>query len=342
VSVPSRPWRAARALVCNLTEETTLVTIGLPHARRNTTLASRAVRIRWHPCRCRFPAAQIEDAHVSRRDSSDTEAKIRPKLGDRLREVLERDRAQAGAEAGDSQPGWPEQDASDHGFGAPTSGTRRRPAQAYESDGLHTTARGDEARRDQPERDILDDLLELQEQYDREQERARAEALAFEAVRGEHEHGFHESLDPQEALALRASLLGLSTEPLASPEGEGSTSAALFADWIAEEIAELEESSSAPLALSLEEPALASLATLSEIEDVTSVDVNAQAPTAIEVPLGDASAGGREPIQTRTMARLLAGHGYRARALSIYDELLRRNPHQPELRAEAEVLRRSP
>jgi hypothetical protein len=39
------------------------------------------------------------------------------------------------------------------------------------------------------------------------------------------------------------------------------------------------------------------------------------------------------------MARLLAVQGYRKRALSIYDELLARDPHDPALRAEADRLR---
>ena len=47
----------------------------------------------------------------------------------------------------------------------------------------------------------------------------------------------------------------------------------------------------------------------------------------------------REPIRTRTMARLLATHGYYTRALSIYDHLIAREPANAELRAEAELLR---
>ncbi|MEY4582265.1 MAG: hypothetical protein RL701_6968 [Pseudomonadota bacterium] len=48
---------------------------------------------------------------------------------------------------------------------------------------------------------------------------------------------------------------------------------------------------------------------------------------------------GADPIRTLTMARLLAVQGYRKRALSIYDELLARDPHDPALRAEADRLR---
>jgi len=48
---------------------------------------------------------------------------------------------------------------------------------------------------------------------------------------------------------------------------------------------------------------------------------------------------GREPIRTRTMARLLAAQGHRDRALSIYDDLLAKNGADASLREEAESLR---
>lgn len=47
----------------------------------------------------------------------------------------------------------------------------------------------------------------------------------------------------------------------------------------------------------------------------------------------------REPIRTRTMARLLASQGHRSRALSIYDELLAADASDATLREEAEALR---
>jgi hypothetical protein len=50
----------------------------------------------------------------------------------------------------------------------------------------------------------------------------------------------------------------------------------------------------------------------------------------------------REPIRTRTMARLLASQGHRGRALSIYDDLLAANGSDATLRAEAEALRGQP
>jgi len=46
-----------------------------------------------------------------------------------------------------------------------------------------------------------------------------------------------------------------------------------------------------------------------------------------------------EPIRTRTMAKLLAGHGYKSRALAIYDHLIERAPNDASLRAEAAALR---
>lgn len=48
----------------------------------------------------------------------------------------------------------------------------------------------------------------------------------------------------------------------------------------------------------------------------------------------------REPIRTRTMARLLASQGHRTRALSIYDELIAADASDASLRDEAEALRR--
>lgn len=47
----------------------------------------------------------------------------------------------------------------------------------------------------------------------------------------------------------------------------------------------------------------------------------------------------REPIRTRTMAILLASQGHRRRALSIYEELLAKEPEDAILRAEVEALR---
>jgi hypothetical protein len=48
-----------------------------------------------------------------------------------------------------------------------------------------------------------------------------------------------------------------------------------------------------------------------------------------------------EPIRTRSMARLLALQGHRARALKIYDALLAANGSDETLRAEADALRRA-
>jgi hypothetical protein len=47
----------------------------------------------------------------------------------------------------------------------------------------------------------------------------------------------------------------------------------------------------------------------------------------------------REPIRTRTMAKLLASQGHRQRALSIYDHLLAQDPSEPGLEQEASALR---
>jgi len=47
----------------------------------------------------------------------------------------------------------------------------------------------------------------------------------------------------------------------------------------------------------------------------------------------------KEPIRTRTMAKLLASQGHRARALSIYDFLIAKSPHDEALVAEADLIR---
>ncbi|HEY6878006.1 MAG TPA: hypothetical protein VI299_08295 [Polyangiales bacterium] len=56
---------------------------------------------------------------------------------------------------------------------------------------------------------------------------------------------------------------------------------------------------------------------------------------------GDEQEPKGEPINTRTMARLLATQGYKPRALAVYRELLKRSPDDPVLRAELEALMNS-
>lgn len=67
------------------------------------------------------------------------------------------------------------------------------------------------------------------------------------------------------------------------------------------------------------------------------------APPPIAAALAPADDGdaGEEPIRTRSMARLLAGQGHRARALKIYDALLAADASDEALRAEADALRRA-
>jgi hypothetical protein len=64
------------------------------------------------------------------------------------------------------------------------------------------------------------------------------------------------------------------------------------------------------------------------------------APAKRESATASGSEDGPDPIRTLTMARLLASQGYRKRALSIYDELLARDPNDAKLQAEAERLRK--
>jgi hypothetical protein len=68
-----------------------------------------------------------------------------------------------------------------------------------------------------------------------------------------------------------------------------------------------------------------------------SVPAPAVAVPAVSMP-EPAQAVDCEPIRTRTMARLLAAQGYRARALAIYQALLAENPSDTELHAERERL----
>lgn len=56
------------------------------------------------------------------------------------------------------------------------------------------------------------------------------------------------------------------------------------------------------------------------------------------VPEPDADAPTREPIRTLTMARLLAMQGYKSRALVVYRELIERAPGDQALRTEYEKL----
>jgi len=62
-------------------------------------------------------------------------------------------------------------------------------------------------------------------------------------------------------------------------------------------------------------------------------------PVAANPPPASSEDSAADPIRTLTMARLLAVQGYRKRALSIYDELLARDPDDAVLRTEAERLR---
>jgi hypothetical protein len=113
---------------------------------------------------------------------------------------------------------------------------------------------------------------------------------------------------------------------LQAPAPTAEAALSVFADWIAEEVGGLDDPAPAPIVLTPELAPMLHTTTLSP-----SPREEAEEPRS-----------GSEPIRTRTMARLLAGHGYKARALSIYDELLARRPDDSDLRAEADTLRRGP
>ena len=139
---------------------------------------------------------------------------------------------------------------------------------------------------------------------------------------------------------------------------------ALFAAWIEEEITEAQGISAAPVVFessgswapvtSTDEELDLLLQEVSEIEgEVTrrgpppaGLTVEAEETRRGPPPTGPTprqhsapATGIQEPIATRTMARLLATHGYHVRALAIYDILIARDPYNEELWAEAELLR---
>ena len=104
-------------------------------------------------------------------------------------------------------------------------------------------------------------------------------------------------------------------------------------------------------ALLAAQPECATLATLEQLTPPSQSPTPAEAspaplqaattPTA-PMPKESAEDVEREPIRTRTMARLLAAQGYHARALAIYGALLAECPGDAELLAEIERVRAQP
>jgi hypothetical protein len=139
----------------------------------------------------------------------------------------------------------------------------------------------------------------------------------------------------------------------AEPEAESLDVALLEAEQIGAELLDVELSQRAPLLSELE---LAELSPAPEpmpieaarsepepvLEPVPAVAV--APPPAAPAPRSASSDDDEvyeEPIRTRSMARLLAGQGHRARALAIYDALLAVDASDASLRAEADALRRA-
>jgi hypothetical protein len=96
----------------------------------------------------------------------------------------------------------------------------------------------------------------------------------------------------------------------------------------------------------LDEPARATAAELTAAAEADGEpDATSVAPAAAREPAEPARRGRkaakREPIRTRTMARLLAQQGHKSRALSIYDELIAADAEDASLQAEAASLRDS-
>lgn len=95
---------------------------------------------------------------------------------------------------------------------------------------------------------------------------------------------------------------------------------------------------SSPPVLVEHSPPADSMATSSD----RALPVPAAAPAPVLAPEEGAQEVQREPIRTRTMARLLAAQGYRARAAAIYQALLAEQPDDAGLRAELERVRSQP
>ena len=82
--------------------------------------------------------------------------------------------------------------------------------------------------------------------------------------------------------------------------------------------------------------------TSSALAEPSPAPVRSEAPAPVLTPEDGAEDTSREPIRTRTMAKLLAAQGYHARALAIYQVLLAESPGDAELQAEIERLRAQP
>ncbi len=231
---------------------------------------------------------------------------------DRLREVLDRDRALIAAER--LALAAPEMDGAE--------AKTERPLAALEAEGAETESAPETQRADAK---IAHSLAAP------EAEGAEAETEQPSPAR-----------ETEEAEAEQSGVGRASSEPapqstrtLAAPEGEG-----MNADAAA--------GATAPdLAIAVVPAAVEDASVAAPASGAGMKAVGARATALPPVPPSLAAALAKEtpralcdePIRTRTMARLLAAQGYRKRALSIYEHLLALGD-DPALRAEADALRR--
>jgi hypothetical protein len=87
------------------------------------------------------------------------------------------------------------------------------------------------------------------------------------------------------------------------------------------------------------EPLVASTASAGSATSATPAVVASSTAATVVMPKPMQVALCKEPIRTRTMAKLLATQGHRERALSIYDHLIQKGLGDESLRAEADALR---
>jgi hypothetical protein len=131
-------------------------------------------------------------------------------------------------------------------------------------------------------------------------------------------------------------------EPADEPAGQRLSQ---IASWIEEEIGESTEDTG-PLTLDapLDDDEAAELDAVLAAHDLVAVEPIEPAPMKANVSAGPApreeASGPGETFNTLTMARLLATQGYKPRALAIYRELLKRTPDDAQLRAELEALQK--
>ncbi|HEX5655561.1 MAG TPA: hypothetical protein VFX59_00130 [Polyangiales bacterium] len=252
------------------------------------------------------------------------------RLTDRLKEVLERDRALIASEppVALEEEAWPDP----FGQADPEPHTGTRPTAAWDG--------------------ALDEPFESP--------LARGETVRFDvpAATGTRasERGRLQLTEARESADLRLSQIASWIEEEINELPEGAGSLALEAPLDEHEAAELDavlsesDASRLETVLPPEGPDATIITDNAAMQAALAAPEEARAPSsraqvkakvsARPAPREDAGSRG-EPINTLTMARLLAMQGYKPRALAVYRQLLKRSPDDETLRAEFEALQAS-